>query len=69
MLFDNLEIDIKKNILACIIDKLNSNTLKQVLNFCEKENIKITLTNKYYMFNINTLNDLQIKHLWVLVMN
>lgn len=68
-MFESLEIDIKRNILICIIDKLNGDVLKKILKFCYDEKIPITHTKKYYLFNIMQLNDLQIKMLWCLIMN
>lgn len=66
---NNLDITIKRNILCCIIEKLNSNTLRDILKFCDDEKIPITHTKKFFMFNIMTLTDIQIKHLWILIMN
>lgn len=65
----NLDIDTKRNILCCIIEKLNSDSLRTILKFCNDEKITITYTNKFAMFDIFKLTDLQIKHLWILIMN
>ena len=68
-MFDNLEIDIKRNIIISLIDKLNGNVLRSILNFCNDEKIPITHTKKFYMFDIRKLNDLQIKMLWNIITN
>jgi len=62
-----ITIEDKKNILGSIIEKLNNKTLSIILKYFLNNNIYITQTKKYYMFDISTLTHKDINCLWDII--
>lgn len=67
-MYDILTINNKKTIISNLINKLNNRTLRHIYNYAVKNNIPITKTQYYYLFDINKFNDLMIDEIFTIIM-